>query len=233
LRSDRQRLALARAGGIPPWWLAALAVAVLVLTTLDVAHHGALSHLDAAVSRRMIDWDLRHNHVAKPFIYVLTLFGQRGVVLSISIPVVCYLTWRTRSSEFLVRYLLALVLLTVTVYALKGTVIRPAPIPGKHDGMDSYPSGHLANAILVWGLVAWSAVRAGAAAALARALGIMRTIAPPAVFVGMTLLDYHWFSDFVGGACLGVILLPVVTLPIWSEVGEQIDRRLPVRTRVR
>jgi membrane-associated phospholipid phosphatase len=217
---------------VPPWWLVGVAVVLHVLTTLDVAHHGVLIDLDNAVSRRMIDWDLRHNYVGRPLALALTLFGQRGLVLLITVPVIAYLTWRTRTSEFALRYLLALVLLTIVVYALKGTVTRPAPIPGPHDGRDSYPSGHLPNAILVWGIVAWSAARAGAPAAVTRALRIVRTVGPGAVIVGMTLLNFHWISDFIGGACIGIALLPVVTLPIWADVAAGLDRRLPRRAHV-
>jgi len=123
--------------------------------------------------------------------------------------------------------------LTIAVYALKTAVTRPAPIPGPHDARDSYPSGHLPNAILVWGIVAWSAARAGAPAALTNVLRIVRAVGPPAVIVGMTLLDYHWFSDFIGGACIGVALLPVVVSPVWAQIAARIDRRLPLRARVR
>lgn len=217
---------------MPPWWLVGVAVVVLVLTTLDVIHHGVLVDLDNAISRRMIDWDLRHNHVARPFVMALTLFGQRGLVLLITVPVIAYLTWRTRTSEYALRYLLTIVLLTIVVYAFKLTVTRPAPIPGPHDGRDSYPSGHLPNAILVWGILAWSAARAGVPAALVTVLRVVRNVAPGAVIVGMTLLDFHWMSDFIGGGCIGIALLPVVVLPIWADVAGRIDRRLPLRTRV-
>jgi membrane-associated phospholipid phosphatase len=48
----------------------------------------------------------------------------------------------------------------------------------------------------------------------------------------MTLLNFHWISDFIGGACIGIALLPVVTLPIWADVAGRIDRRLPRRAHV-
>jgi hypothetical protein len=234
VRSERERFALARVPGAPPWWLVGAAIVVLVLASLDVAHHGFLTDIDGAVSRRMIDWDLRGNHAAKPLIHVLTLFGQRGPVLLVSIPVVCYLTWRSRRSEFALRYALGLMLLTIVVYAFKGAIDRypPVIVRGKVAHANSYPSGHIANAILVWGVVAWSAARAAAPLALRRVLRVVRNIAPVAVTVGMTLLNYHWVSDFVGGACIGVVLLAVVLLPVWSEVAARLDRRLPLRTDV-
>jgi membrane-associated phospholipid phosphatase len=204
-----------------------LAALVLALTTLDVAHHGSLTDFDRAVSRRMIDWDLRHNSVVRPMMRVLVMFGQRGVVLAVTVPVICYLTWRARRSEFALRYLLALVTLTIAVYALKNAVPRYAPLAvTKSARQESYPSGHLANAILVWGVVTWCALRAHAPSALSRALRVIRAVAPAAVIVGMTVLDYHWISDFIGGACIGILLLPVVLLPVWGSVAARIDRRV-------
>jgi membrane-associated phospholipid phosphatase len=49
----------------------------------------------------------------------------------------------------------------------------------------------------------------------------------------MTLLDYHWISDFVGGACVGVVLLVLAQLPVWSGVGQRVDRVIRQRSRVR
>jgi hypothetical protein len=93
---ERRRVAaVPRVPGAAPWWLVGLAALVLVLTTIDVANRGALTDFDDAVSRRMIDWDLRHNAVIRPVMHVLVLFGQRGVVLAITVPVICYLTWRS------------------------------------------------------------------------------------------------------------------------------------------
>ena len=235
MASDPQRSALARVPGAPPWWLAGIAAVVLVATTLDIANHGILTHLDHAVSRRMIAWDLRNNHGFKPFLYVLTMFGQRGPVLAVTIALICYLTWRARRSEFLLRYVLAIALLTLVVYAFKGTLTTNPPIvePGKVNRAESYPSGHIVNAIMTWGVVAWSASRVMPAAALTTVLRVVWLIAPWAVVVGMTLLDYHWVSDFIGGAAIGLVLLPIVLHPIWTDVAARVDRRLPTRASAR
>ncbi len=231
----RRAAALPRIPGAPPWWLIGLAALVLVLTSIDVAHHGALTSFDRAVSRRMIDWDLRHDSVWRPAMRVLEMFGQRGAVLAVTIPVICYLTWRVRRSEFALRYLLALISLTIAVYALKYAVPRYAPLTTaatKAARPESYPSGHLANAILVWGVVTWCALRAQAPIVLSRALRIVRAVAPAAVIISMTVLDYHWISDFIGGACVGILLLPLVLLPVWADVAAWIDRRLALRSNV-
>ena len=44
--------------------------------------------------------------------------------------------------------------------------------------------------------------------------------------IGMTLLDYHWQSDFAAGLCVGIITRSAVTLPQLATVSRAVDRRL-------
>ena len=81
--SERRRRALSGLPGAPRWWVVGLAFVVLVLATIAVARGSVLVHIDDAVSDRIKDWNLR-NSWAKPFIYALTLPGQRGTVLVVS-----------------------------------------------------------------------------------------------------------------------------------------------------
>ena len=127
-----------------------LAALVLVLTTIAVIEGSVLAHIDDAVSDRMKDWNLR-NSWAKPFIYALTLPGQRGTVLVVSGLVVGYLWWRTRSVESLLRWLVAPVVIAAVVYAFKELVVRAAPSapPDKPASTNSYPSGHVVNVVVI------------------------------------------------------------------------------------
>lgn len=205
-----------------------LASVVLVLTTVAVVRGSVLVHIDDAISDRMKDWNLR-NSWAKPFIYALTLPGQRGTVLVVSGLVVGYLWWRTRSVESLLRWLIAVVMVAVVVYAFKELVVRVAPSapPGKPAPSNSYPSGHVVNAVVIWGTLAWCAARAQVAHWLQRTLRILAILGPIAVIVGMTLLDYHWATDFLAGLCIGVILLPLTEAPWWTTLATRLDRRWP------
>ena len=207
-----------------------LASVVLVLTTIAVVQGNVLVHIDDAVSGRMKDANLR-NSWAKPFIYVLTLPGQRGTVLVVSGLVVGYLWWRTRSVESLLRWLVALVMVAAVVYAFKELVVRTAPSapPGEPAPTNSYPSGHVVNAVVIWGTLAWCAARAPVARWLQRTLRILAILGPIAVIVGMTLLDYHWLTDFLAGLCIGVILLPLTEAPWWTTLATRLDRRWPGR----
>jgi membrane-associated phospholipid phosphatase len=227
--TELRRAAPTRVSGAPPLWLVGVAGLILLLTILDIDHHGVLWHFDGTVSRQMLDWDLRDDNTALDWLSILVRFGNRFYVLLVSIPITLYLTWRARRSEYLVRYVVALIALNLAVYALKFTVTRYPPVIhiDEPNRSISFPSGHLANAVLIPGLMAWSAVRSGAQLWLQRALRALQIIAPVAVVVGMTLLDYHWISDFIGGACVGVLLLALALLPQWGRVGARVDRRLP------
>jgi hypothetical protein len=59
-----------------------------------------------------------------------------------------------------------------------------------------------------------------------RIIDVLRWVAPFAVAVGMTLLNYHWLSDFVGGAAVGVLALAVASWPGWTSLAHRIDSRL-------
>jgi hypothetical protein len=219
--------------GLVPTWLVALAAIVLIATSLDVHQHGAFWSFDHTVSRWMMHLNISHHVWPKRLVYLLTLPGQRGTVLIFTVPAVLYLARRARSVAPIARYAGALVLMTVVVYLVKDYVDRPAPTApaGSHGGA-SYPSGHIANAVLVWGVVWWSAREVAAAALLTRALNVVRLAGPVLVVIGMTLLDYHWVSDFVGGATIAVILLAVVTWPDEQTVRRwcaPLDHRLPGR----
>ena len=208
-----------------------LASVVLVLTTIAVVQGSVLVHIDDAVSDQMKDWNLR-NSTVKPFIYALTLPGQRGTVLVVSGLVVGYLCWRTRSVESLLRWLVALVLVAAVVYAFKEQVIRAAPSapPGEPAPTNSYPSGHVVNAVVIWGTLAWCAAACAQVAHwLRRTLHSLAILGPIAVIVGMTLLDYHWITDFLAGLCIGVILLPLTEAPWWTTLASHLERRWPGR----
>jgi membrane-associated phospholipid phosphatase len=188
---------------------------LLVLVLLDVLNSGWLTHLDHATSRQMVGWNLRDSTV-KPFIYAFTLFGQRGTVLGVSGPIVLYLCWRDRSVRIAALYVLALVLIAVTVYGLKYATERTAPpTDALHVASGaSFPSGHLVNATVLWWLVAVSARRVSVEDWIARTLVAIAWFAPVSVAVSMTLLDYHWVSDFAGALGLAVVLRYMISLVI-------------------
>lgn len=200
--------------GRPPWWLMLVAALVAAAVTADLLTRGWLERTDLKVSEVVSAWDLRHSYAHWP-IWVFTQAGGRGFIVFVLAGLVCWLWWRERTLLPLVRVLLALALLTAVVYAFKWGMGRTAPAyPGSffHRDGASYPSGHVANAVLMWGVARWQAVQFGLPDRVQRLAWGLSLLGPVATGVAMVALDFHWVTDAVVGAAVGVLLLGVVHL---------------------
>jgi membrane-associated phospholipid phosphatase len=199
--------------GRPAWWTMVLALVVGVLVTADVLAGGWLERVDLRVSDVVSGWGLRDSS-AFPFVWLVTQLGGRVAILAVLAVLVGYLGWRRHTWLPLLRVLIALGLLTLVVYAIKQGTGRTAPgYPGVflfHAAGASFPSGHVANAVLMWGIARWMAVEYGLPARVQRALWLLSVLAPVATGLAMVSLDFHWVTDAVVGACVGVVLLGVV-----------------------
>jgi membrane-associated phospholipid phosphatase len=198
--------------GRPAWWVVALAVLVAGLVTADLLAHGFLERQDLRVSEVVSDWRLSES-AAYPAVWLVTRLGGRGAILLVLTALVAWLAWRRRSWVPLRRVLLALVVLTAVVYAAKYATGRTAPAyPGSYfftDG-ESYPSGHVANAVLMWGVARWLAVEHGLPPRVQRTFLWLSVAGPVATGLAMVALDFHWVTDAVVGGAVGVLLLGVV-----------------------
>jgi len=198
--------------GRPPWWLLAVSLVVTVAVTVDLLTGGVLEQLDLWVSGVVGGWGLRDSD-AYWLAWVFTQAGGRGTILIIMAALVGYLCWSRRTLVPLVRVAVALALLTTTVYAFKWGTGRTAPTyPGSffHRDGESYPSGHVANAVLMWGVARWQAVQFGLDARVQRGFWVLGVVGPVVTGVAMVALDFHWVTDVLVGATVGVLLLGVV-----------------------
>lgn len=199
--------------GRPPWWAMVVALVVGAAVTADLLSRGVLERLDLRVSEIVSSWGLAHSD-AYPVVWLITQFGGRVTILVVLAALVAYLGWRRSAWLPVIRVLLALALLTVAVYGVKTGVGRTAPsYPGSfffHPDGASFPSGHVANAVLMWGVARWQAVEYGLPARVQRIFWLLSVAAPVATGLAMVSLDYHWVSDAVAGAAVGVLLLGVV-----------------------
>ncbi|MCU1668874.1 MAG: Phosphoesterase PA-phosphatase [Blastococcus sp.] len=190
-----------------------VALIVGVLVTADLLRRGFLERLDLRASEIVSHWGLADSG-AYPVVWLVTQVGGRVTILAVLAALVGYLGWRRRVLLPLVRVLLALALLTVTVYALKSAIGRTAPsFPGSfffHPDGASFPSGHVANAVLMWGVARWQAVEYGLPARVQRIFWLLSVAAPVATGIAMVSLDFHWVTDAVAGAAVGVLMLGVV-----------------------
>jgi membrane-associated phospholipid phosphatase len=198
--------------GRPPRWLLVLAAAVTLAVTVDLLSRGVLERMDLRVSEVVSSWGLADSGAYWP-VWAVTQLGGRGFILIVLAGLVGYLGWRFRTAVPLVRVLVALVLLTVVVYSFKYGTGRTAPAyPGSffHRDGASYPSGHVANAVLMWGVARWQVVVYRLAPWVQRTTLVLSVAGPVATGVAMVSLDFHWVTDAVVGAAVGILLLGVV-----------------------
>jgi membrane-associated phospholipid phosphatase len=199
--------------GRPVWWTMALALVVAGLVSADLLTSGVVERMDLRVAETVGGWDLK-NSDAYPLVWAVTQVGGRVTILVVLAVLVGYLGWRRRTWLPLVRVLIALTLLTVVVYGIKNGTGRTAPgFPGSyffHDDGASFPSGHVANAVLMWGVARWQAVDYGLPARVQRAFWLLSVAGPAATGLAMVSLNFHWVTDAVVGAAVGLLLLGVV-----------------------
>jgi membrane-associated phospholipid phosphatase len=199
--------------GRPSWWAMAAALLVGGAVTLDLLTLGATERFDLRVSEVVDGWGLADS-AAYPLVWVVTQLGGRVTILVVLAGLVGYLAWRRRTLMPLVRVLVALALLTGTVYAIKHGTGRTAPrFPGSfffHDDGASFPSGHVANAVLMWGVARWQAVRYGLPARVQQVFWWLSVVGPVLTGLSMISLNFHWVTDAVVGAAVGILLLGVV-----------------------
>jgi membrane-associated phospholipid phosphatase len=199
--------------GRPAWWAMVAALIVGGVVTADLLIRGSLERMDLWISEVVSDWGLRDSAAYYP-VWVVTQLGGRASILVVLSGLVGYLAWRRRTVVPLVRVLVALALLTAAVYAIKQGLGRTAPaFPGSfffHEDGASFPSGHVANAVLMWGVARWQAVEFDLPARMQRTFWFLAVVGPVATALAMVSLDFHWVTDAVVGAAVGVLLLGVV-----------------------
>lgn len=227
MRAGRSR----GAGGWSPALLA-VALAVFVLVTADVLAGGPLTALDRVISREVRSTGLPGAGWGRPWqreLDQLVNFGDREVVGSIVLLTLGWICWRARTVLPLLRLAVLAVVTVATVYGLKVAIGRPAP-SGVHDVTEmlrSYPSGHTATAVVMWGVLAAVVAEHPDVGVSRRVAGVLSWLGPLLTMVGMLLRDYHWLTDLLGAAAVVVVLLQVERLALahWRRVrrGSRLD----------
>lgn len=140
--------------------------------------------------------------------------GLRGFTATVLLIAAALIGWRFRSWRPFNLSLLSLLLLNGVVGVAKLTFHRVKPRLA-HDlfatsGM-SYPSGHAANALLTWGLLAYLIFRyTHKEPFVGMRLDWLVALITLAVCTVSLIRDTHWFSDLLGGILLGGSLLVFV-----------------------
>ncbi|MEV8451730.1 phosphatase PAP2 family protein [Streptomyces sp. NPDC052095] len=202
-RMSRHRIALF--GGTLAFYIA-IVVAVLVsswLVTLD---------WKVMLFRPYQQWPEIH-----AFLDYYVVLGQRGPTATM---VACWLgwrSWRQHTLRPLLTLAAALLLLNVTVGAVKIGLGRLGPHYATQIGSaelfaggDIFPSGHTANAVVTWGILAYLATTPRAR----RYLSAMSAIVSLGVGLTTVYLGTHWLSDVLLGWAAGLLIM--LGLP-WVE----------------
>ncbi|RKN38897.1 phosphatase PAP2 family protein [Micromonospora endolithica] len=216
------------------WWFDALLLAVFVALTGALAG-GLLLDLDLTVSAWAFD------HDPAPLYWtarVFNLLGQGGwLLMPVSGALALAVAWRRHSVRPLLFVAGAFLLTTLTIGPLKLWTDRAAPtasvkepflapeeaveifnrLPAGAYSM-SYPSGHVANAIVWYGVIAALLVAFTAGRLPVAAYRLVRFAPPAILLVTTTYLNFHWLTDGLAALALGLLLDRILHRVRWDDV---------------
>lgn len=208
-----------RSRWVDSWWVDLGLVAGFAAFTSALAG-GAFLGVDVAV----YEWTDAH---LPPAAYwtarVFNMVGQGSPLAALTLAVAGWLAWKRRSvrplAAFVAVYLAAMAVIgSIKVFTDRAaphntTLAHPELLFNDPGGM-SYISGHVANAVIWYGLLAL----------LLRAyLGPVQyavlRLAPPAISViTNTYLGFHWLSDSIGALLIAVWLDRMIHRVPWDDL---------------
>ncbi|MEV1143445.1 phosphatase PAP2 family protein [Micromonospora sp. NPDC049799] len=218
------------------WWFDVLLLAGLVLLTVALAN-GHLFGLDRAIA----DWSDAHRPpVAYWVARILNYLGQGTPLTLIAAGLGLLLAVRLRSVRPLLPPVVAFAFTYLTIGPLKVWTARPAPsaatrepflppertLPLFQDDLplrfaQSYPSGHVANAIVWYGVIALllaPLLRGYGRTMPPRLVTVVRIVPPLVVLTTTTYLGWHWLTDSVAGLLLGLLLDRLLHRAPWDDL---------------
>ncbi|MFI6935181.1 phosphatase PAP2 family protein [Streptomyces sp. NPDC050287] len=151
------------------------------------------------------------------FVDYYVVLGQRGPTAVMVAAWLGWRSWRQHTLRPLLTLGASLLLLNITVGAAKLGMGRLGPhyatAIGSNEmglGGDIFPSGHTANAVVTWGILAYLASTPRAR----RWLSAVSAVTSLGVGMATVYLGTHWLSDVVLGWTAGLLVL--LALP-WCE----------------
>ncbi|WP_374928238.1 phosphatase PAP2 family protein [Kytococcus sedentarius] len=204
---------LRRAASLP-----VLSAAFVVLTALSM---GVLLPLDRELHRY---WSQEHTPYATDLFLMLDALAGQAVAVPVLALTAAVLGWRARSWEPLRMVLLVEAAFFGGVGTLKLLLARGTPamedphfFVGRLDGTGwqgiSYPSGHTAEAVLIYGAAVYLLCTHLQLGRGARGALLVAWAGTVLLTVGVAWwLGFHWVTDLVAGLLLGGVLLHLVVL---------------------
>lgn len=163
-------------------------------------------------------------------------FGLRGLMLTLFLPLLSWVSWRRRSWAPIVGFVVVLFFETGMTGAMKLAVGRELPwqswpLMGRLEtGELGYPSGHATNVPALIGYVVWFFTPPGS---LKRRVG-WSFVAALVVLVNISswLIRTHWPTDLYAGTAVGLIALLTI-VAFMNASGLSPWARSPQPTEVR
>jgi membrane-associated phospholipid phosphatase len=216
-----------------PWrrigFLALLAAYLVV--TLGVIFRSPIIDLDHAIQQLHLQ---RRWHGWYPRIEIYVMLGQRAPSTLVALPWIAWCAWRARSPRPLVLLATGLIVLNLSVGVVKVITGRIGPLATRnvHDvfaGGNIYPSGHVSNTVVLYGVIAMLAVKHRK---LAVAAAVWVTVS---VGLCTLYLNTHWFSDVLGGWLAGSLVLVALpwVMPYTEWAAEAVIDRIKLAWRRR
>lgn len=223
-RSSSRRLVRVWPAG---WWFDGLLLVAFAALTAALAA-GWLLDQDQAVA----DWVFDHQwEPAYWLTRTLNFLGSGSPLTIISALIAIWLGVRRRSAWPFALVVAAFLATGFAIMPLKLWTDRAAPRSTLPDAVElfnhlppgeysiSYPSGHLVNTIVWYGVLALLL-----APWLGRTLRLWMRIAPPTIVFFTTIyLNFHWVTDSVAGLLLGLVLDRLLTRVPWPSVPRPED----------
>ncbi|HET6860061.1 MAG TPA: phosphatase PAP2 family protein, partial [Streptomyces sp.] len=151
------------------------------------------------------------------FLDYFVVLGQRGPTAVMVAAWLGWRSWRQHTLRPLLTLGASILLLNVTVGAVKLGLGRLGPHYATEIGSaemfaggDIFPSGHTANAVVTWGILAYLATTPRAR----RWLSVLSAVVALGVGATTVYLGTHWLSDVLLGWAAGLLIL--LALP-WFE----------------
>jgi membrane-associated phospholipid phosphatase len=193
--------------------LAVLFIAIYGVITQQVLANTWIRRLDEWIYNR--DFLLVTPGKTPTLVMLVDDLGLRSVTAIVLLVTAILISRRFKSWRPINLSILSLVLLNLTVGASKLLFGRTKP----HSGFDlvftdsglSYPSGHAANAILTWGIIAYLIFRYSHKEPFeGMRLTWFVSIITTGVCLASLYRNTHWFSDLLGGLFIGSALLVLI-----------------------
>ncbi|GGN14782.1 membrane-associated phospholipid phosphatase [Actinoplanes campanulatus] len=207
------------------WWPEVAALVAFAALTLALVR-GHLLDLDQWVA----DWAFAHQPA--PVYWTARVFNYLGQGGQVLMPVTLILTgvlfWRTRSVRALLPFVVTFALTYCTIGPAKIFFDRAAP---RFTGPDavmlfnpsaagdkamSYPSGHVANTLVWFGVIALL-LTVLMKRDLSRREWLLLRVAPVViVFVTTVYTGFHWLTDSIAALFLGFVLVRLLGRIPWG-----------------